>query len=79
MVSASTQSVNEPAKDLILVHTVQLKPMIKAQISGRMASICISDVVTASENSEKTRLKKLMKIIIIINRKKRRFFIGARN
>ena len=82
MASASTQSDNEPAKDLILVHTVQLKPMIKAQISGRMASICISDVVTASVNSEKTRLKKLMKlmkIIIIINRKKQRFFIGARN
>ena len=27
---------------------VQLKPTIKAQISGRMASIGISDVVTAS-------------------------------
>ena len=36
--------------------------MIKAKISGRMASSCISDVVTASVNSEKTRLKKLMKI-----------------
>ena len=31
-----------------------------------MESSCISDVVTASVNSEKTRLKKLMKIIIII-------------
>ena len=39
--------------------------MIKAQISGRMASSCISDVVTSSVNSEKTRLKKLMKIIVI--------------
>ena len=29
MASASTPSTNEPAKDLILVHTVQLKPMIK--------------------------------------------------
>ena len=38
MASASTPSANEPAKDLILVHTVQLKPMIKAQISGRMVS-----------------------------------------
>ena len=36
------------------------------QISGRMASIGISDVVTASVYLEKTRLKKLMKIIIII-------------
>ena len=25
--SASTSSANEPAKDLILVHTVQIKPM----------------------------------------------------
>ena len=55
-------------KDL---HTVQLKPTIKAQISGRMASIGISDVVTTSLYSEKTRLNKLMKIIVIItsNRK----------
>ena len=56
--------------DLILVHTVQLKPTIKVQISGRMASIGISDVVTASVYSEKTRMKKLMmmmmKMIIII-------------
>ena len=51
-------------KDLILVPTVQLKPMIQAQISGRMASIGISDVVTASVYSEKTRLKKLMMIIM---------------
>ena len=47
---------------------------IKAQISGRMASIGISDVVTASVNSVKTRMKKLMmmmmmmKMIIIIIR-----------
>ena len=38
MASASTPLMNEPAKDLILVHTVQLKRMIKAQISGRMVS-----------------------------------------
>ena len=30
MASARTPSANEPAKDLILVHTVQLKPMIKS-------------------------------------------------
>ena len=43
--------------------------MIKVQISGRMASIGISDVVTASVYSEKTRMKKLMmmKMIIIIS------------
>ena len=59
------------------------KSTIKAQISGRMASIGISDVVTASVYLEKTRLKKLIKIIIIIiimnNCKKRQFFTGARN
>ena len=44
MQSASTPASNEPAKYLILVHTVQLKPMIKAQISGRMVSNGMSDV-----------------------------------
>ena len=58
MASAGTPSANEPAKDLILVHTVQLKPMIKAQISGRMVSSGISDVLFASVYSEKNRLKK---------------------
>ena len=42
------------------MHTEQLKPTIKVQISGRMASIGISDVVTASVYSEKIRLKKLI-------------------
>ena len=50
------------------MNTVQLKPTIKAQISGRMAYIGISDVVTASVYSEKTRLKKLMMIIMIMNK-----------
>ena len=66
MASGSTPSVNEQAKYLILVHTVQLKPMIKAQISGRMISSGISEVAIASVHSEKTRLKKLM--IIIMNK-----------
>ena len=48
MVSASTPPTNEPAKDLILVHTVQQKPMIKAHSSGRMVSSGISDVAFAS-------------------------------
>ena len=69
MASASTPSANEPAKDLILVHTVQLKPMIKAHFSGRMVSSGISDVANASVHSEKTRLKKLMMIILIIMKK----------
>ena len=62
MASASTPSANEPAKYLILVHTVQLKPKIKAHISGRMISSGISDVVFASVHSEKTHLKKLITI-----------------
>ena len=53
MASASTPSANELANDLILVHTLQLKPMIKAQISGRMVSSGISDVAFASVHSEK--------------------------
>ena len=43
MASTSTPSVNE---GLILVHTIKVKPIIKAKISGRMASIGISDVVS---------------------------------
>ena len=66
--SASTPSANEPANDLILVHTVQLKPMIKAHFSERMVSSAISDVAFASVYSEKTRLKKLMIMIIVMNK-----------
>ena len=47
-----------------LVHTVKLKPIIKAQISGKLIIMCISDVATTSVHSEKTRLKKLIMIII---------------
>ena len=64
MASASTPSAK--AKDLILVHIVQLKPMIKAHFSGRMVSRGISDIVFTSVYSEKTSLKKLMIMIIII-------------
>ena len=35
MASASTPSANDPAMDHILVHTVQLKQMIKAHFSER--------------------------------------------
>ena len=53
------------------VHTVKLKSIIKAQISGKLVTNGISDVATDSVHSEKTRLKKLIMIIIIItsNRK----------
>ena len=54
MASASTPSANEPVKNLILAHTVQLKPMIKAHFSGRVVSSGISDVAIASVLSEKT-------------------------
>ena len=53
MATASTPSANKLAKYLILVHTVQLKPMIKAQISGTMVSSGITDVASASVHSEK--------------------------
>ena len=49
----------------ILVHTVQLKPMIKAHSSGRTVSSGISDVVIGSVHSEKIRLKKLMKMMMM--------------
>ena len=62
MASAGTASANEPTKDLSLVHTVQLKPIIKAHISGRMASSGIRDIAFISVHSEKTRLKKLTMI-----------------
>ena len=53
MAPASTPSANEPAKDLSLVHTVQLKPIIKVQISGRMVCSGISDVAITSVHSGK--------------------------
>ena len=72
MESANTQSSNE-SQGFHFVHTVQLKPMLKVQISGRIASIGISNVVTTSVYSEKTRLKKLMMIMIIITSNRKPF------
>ena len=51
-----------------LVHTVKLKPIIKAEISGKLVTSGISDVVIASVHSEKTRMKKMIIIIIIMNK-----------
>ena len=65
MASASTPSANDPANYLILVHTVQLKTMIKAHFSGRMVSSGINDVAFPLVHSEKTCLKKLMMRIMI--------------
>ena len=66
MVSAITPSANEPALDLNLVHTVQLKPMIKVYFSGRMVSSGISDVAFVSLHSEKKTSEEVDSIIIII-------------
>ena len=49
-----------------LVLTVKLKPIIKAQISGKLVTSGISDVATSSVHSEKTWAKKWIMIIIII-------------
>ena len=51
---------------LILVHIVKLKTIIDVQISRKLVTSGLSDVVIASVHSEKTRLKKLIMIIIII-------------
>ena len=64
------------------MHTVQLKPTIKAQISGRMAYIGISDCDCFSilgENPSEEVDEVIIIIIMRINRKKRRLFMGARN
>ena len=42
--------------------------MIKTQISGRMVSCGISDEAITSVHSEKTHLKKLIMIIIIMKK-----------
>ena len=76
MVPANTPSANEPAKDLIKVQTVQLKPITKAQISGRMVSSGTSDVAFASVYSEKTCLKKLLMIFIMNKSQEMTVFSG---
>ena len=76
-------SANESAKDIMLVHTLQLaKTNNKSIFLGRMISSGLSDVAI---HSDKTRLKKLMKmmmmIIIIITNKlhKMMVFSGRHN
>ena len=64
MASASTPSVMIQ-KGPHLVHTVKLKPIIKALISGKLVTSGISEVAIASVYSEKTRLKKLIMIITV--------------
>ena len=66
--------------DLIFVHTVQLKPMIKAQISRSMVSSAKSEVAFVSAYSEKTHLKKLMMriMIIITSNKKKQVLVNGK-
>ena len=45
---------------LILVHAVKLKPIIKAQISGKFVSSGISEVAITSVYFEKPRMKKMI-------------------
>ena len=63
---------------LTLVHTVKLKPIIKAQISGKLVASGISDEAIASVHSEKTHLKKLIMIIIITTNKSQETMIFGR-
>ena len=52
--------------------------MIKAQISGRIISSGISDVAITSVYSEKTCLKKMIMIIIIMNLSQESTIFGGR-
>ena len=52
--------------------------MIKPHFSGRMVSSGISDVAFASVYSEKTRLNKLMMIVIIMNKSQETMFFSGR-
>ena len=56
------------------------KANYKAQISGKLVTTGISDVVIASVHSEKTRLKKMIMIIIIIimNKSQESMVFGGR-
>ena len=57
MASASTPSVNKPAKASFRPHS-KAKANIKAQISGKLVTSGISDVEITAIYFEKTRLKK---------------------
>ena len=72
MASASTPSVNE-------VHTVNLKPIIKAQISGKLVTSGISDVAIVSVHSEKIHMKKMIMIIIISMNKLQELMVFGRH
>ena len=55
----------------------ELKPIIKAQISGKLVTNGISDIAIASVHSEKTHLKKMI-IIISMNKPQETTIFGWR-
>ena len=57
-------------------YTLKLKPIIKAQITEKLITSGISDVAIASLHSEKTRLKKMI-MIIIMNKSQEIMFFGG--
>ena len=62
----------------MLVHTVKLKPIIKAKVSGKLVTSGISDVAIASVHSEKTRMKKMIMISISMNKSQELTVFGGR-
>ena len=62
---ASHNQLISPQGPQFLVHAIQLKPTIKAQITGRMVS---SALAFTSVYSEKIHQKKLMIMIIIMKK-----------
>ena len=52
--------------------------MIKSHSSGRIVSSGISDVVIASVNSEKTRLKQMIVMIIIMTESQEKMVFSGR-
>ena len=50
------------------------KANYKAQISGKLVTSGISDVATASVHSEKTRLKKMIMIILLLQVTEKPFY-----
>ena len=58
---------------------IKLKTIIKGQISGKLVTSGISDVAIVLVHSEKTRLKKMIMItIIIINNRKKHLLVNEK-
>ena len=52
-----------PSRLNVLDLRSRLKPINKAQISGKLVTSGVSDVAIATVHSEKTRMKKMITII----------------